>query len=160
MGLFDDIVPPDIASGGGYRPLRITARPKAVEPPPAPPQLDGLLADIDLVPNQFKPWGTGEGRRGEAAPSPRIAGLFDDIVAPADAGAPSAEISASFGDDDKIADDARARKARPSLAQDDEVVSFGGLLGHAPIIPVNKFSSARFIARRGRIPSPLQALIN
>ncbi|BAT61081.1 hypothetical protein GJW-30_1_03632 [Variibacter gotjawalensis] len=41
-----------------------------------------------------------------------------------------------------------------------EVVSFGGLLGHAPIIPVNKFSSARFIARRGRIPSPLQALIN
>jgi uncharacterized protein (UPF0210 family) len=41
-----------------------------------------------------------------------------------------------------------------------DVVNFGGLLGHAPIIPVNKYSSARFIGRGGRIPSPLQALIN
>lgn len=39
-------------------------------------------------------------------------------------------------------------------------VDFGGLLGHAPIIPVNKYSSRRFISRRGRIPSPLQALTN
>jgi uncharacterized protein (UPF0210 family) len=39
-------------------------------------------------------------------------------------------------------------------------VDFGGLLGRAPIVPVNRFSSARFIKRRGRIPSPLQALIN
>lgn len=39
-------------------------------------------------------------------------------------------------------------------------VNFGGLLGRAPIVAVNKFSSARFIKRRGRIPSPLQALIN
>lgn len=39
-------------------------------------------------------------------------------------------------------------------------VDFGGLLGRAPIIPLNKFSSLRFIRRRGRIPSPLQALIN
>jgi uncharacterized protein len=39
-------------------------------------------------------------------------------------------------------------------------VDFGGLLGRAPIVAVNKFSSLRFIRRRGRIPSPLQALIN
>jgi uncharacterized protein len=39
-------------------------------------------------------------------------------------------------------------------------VDFGGLLGRAPIIPVSKYSSVRFISRKGRIPSPLQALIN
>lgn len=39
-------------------------------------------------------------------------------------------------------------------------VDFGGLLGRAPIIAVNRNSSRRFIARRGRIPSPLQALTN
>jgi len=39
-------------------------------------------------------------------------------------------------------------------------VDFGGLLGRAPVIPVNPNASARFIARGGRIPAPLQALIN
>lgn len=39
-------------------------------------------------------------------------------------------------------------------------VDFGGLLGRAPIIPVHTTSSRRFVARGGRIPSPLQALIN
>ncbi len=39
-------------------------------------------------------------------------------------------------------------------------VDFGGLLGRAPVIPVNRRSSGRLIARGGRIPSPLQALIN
>jgi uncharacterized protein len=39
-------------------------------------------------------------------------------------------------------------------------VDFGGLLGRAPIIAVNPQSSRRLIARGGRIPSPLQALIN
>jgi len=41
-----------------------------------------------------------------------------------------------------------------------EEVSYGGLLGAAPIIPVNPFSSAGFIHRAGRIPAPLQALRN
>ena len=41
-----------------------------------------------------------------------------------------------------------------------DMVEFGGLLGRAPIIPVNTRSSRRLIARGGRIPSPLQALIN
>jgi uncharacterized protein len=39
-------------------------------------------------------------------------------------------------------------------------VDFGGLLGRAPVIAVNTNSSHRLIARGGRIPSPLQALVN
>jgi len=41
-----------------------------------------------------------------------------------------------------------------------ELVNFGGLLGSAPIIPVNPFSSAKFIQRGGNIPAPLQSLRN
>ena len=39
-------------------------------------------------------------------------------------------------------------------------VDFGGLLGRAPVLQVNRYSSKRLISRGGRIPSPLQALIN
>ena len=39
-------------------------------------------------------------------------------------------------------------------------VSFGGLLGAAPIMPVHAESSADFIARGGRIPAPMQSLKN
>jgi len=39
-------------------------------------------------------------------------------------------------------------------------VEFGGLLGHAPIMPVHQFSSAKFIHRGGRIPAPIHALRN
>ncbi|MGO0122709.1 PFL family protein [Desulfothermobacter acidiphilus] len=39
-------------------------------------------------------------------------------------------------------------------------VEFGGLLGRAPVMPVNRFSSAAFIARGGRIPAPIQSLSN
>ncbi len=39
-------------------------------------------------------------------------------------------------------------------------VEFGGLLGHAPVIPVHEFSSEEFIARGGRIPAPLHSLRN
>lgn len=41
-----------------------------------------------------------------------------------------------------------------------DFVDFGGLLGRAPVIAVNPRSSARLIARGGRIPAPLQALVN
>ena len=41
-----------------------------------------------------------------------------------------------------------------------DMVSFGGLLGEAPVIPVSKYSPAEFIARGGRIPAPLQSLKN
>jgi uncharacterized protein len=39
-------------------------------------------------------------------------------------------------------------------------VEFGGLLGHAPVMALNRFSSEAFIARGGRIPAPIQALNN
>lgn len=41
-----------------------------------------------------------------------------------------------------------------------EMVSFGGLLGEAPIMPVNSASCEKFISRAGRIPAPLQSLKN
>jgi uncharacterized protein (UPF0210 family) len=41
-----------------------------------------------------------------------------------------------------------------------ELVEFGGLLGSAPIMPVNRFSSEGFIRRGGRIPAPVQSLRN
>ena len=41
-----------------------------------------------------------------------------------------------------------------------DTVSFGGLLGEAPVIPVGKYSPAAFIARGGRIPAPIQSLKN
>ena len=37
---------------------------------------------------------------------------------------------------------------------------FGGLLGHAPVMPVNQFSCARFVSRRGRIPAPIHSFRN
>ena len=39
-------------------------------------------------------------------------------------------------------------------------VEFGGLLGYAPIIPVNKYSCEKFINRGGRIPAPIHSLKN
>jgi uncharacterized protein (UPF0210 family) len=41
-----------------------------------------------------------------------------------------------------------------------DMVEFGGLLGAAPIMPVNRFSSDQFIRRGGRIPAPVQSLRN
>lgn len=39
-------------------------------------------------------------------------------------------------------------------------VEFGGLLGHAPIMPVNKFGCADFVNRGGRIPAPIHSFKN
>lgn len=41
-----------------------------------------------------------------------------------------------------------------------EELNFGGLLGSGPVMNVNRYSPARFIARGGRIPAPLQSLKN
>ena len=41
-----------------------------------------------------------------------------------------------------------------------QTVEFGGLLGHAPIMKVSKFSCAPMIARRGRIPAPIHSFKN
>ncbi|MDR3120738.1 MAG: PFL family protein [Clostridiales bacterium] len=41
-----------------------------------------------------------------------------------------------------------------------DVVEFGGLLGTGPVMEVNPFGCADFIARGGRIPAPIHALRN
>ncbi|WP_334320680.1 PFL family protein [Gilliamella apicola] len=39
-------------------------------------------------------------------------------------------------------------------------IEFGGLLGHAPVMSVNQFSSCDFINRGGRIPAPIHSFKN
>ena len=41
-----------------------------------------------------------------------------------------------------------------------ETVEFGGLLGYAPIMPVNEFSCDAFVNRKGRIPAPIHSFKN
>lgn len=41
-----------------------------------------------------------------------------------------------------------------------ETVEFGGLLGYAPIMPVNQFSCEAFVDRGGRIPAPIHSFKN
>lgn len=41
-----------------------------------------------------------------------------------------------------------------------DIAIYGGLFGEAPIIPVSKLSSALFVKRGGRIPSPIHSLNN
>ncbi|MCR5098014.1 MAG: PFL family protein [Lachnospiraceae bacterium] len=49
----------------------------------------------------------------------------------------------------------------PAIGKDvGDCVEFGGLLGRAPIMPVNNFSCDRFIAREGRIPAPVHSFKN
>ena len=41
-----------------------------------------------------------------------------------------------------------------------DTVAFGGLLGHAPVMAVNRFDSSRFVRRKGRIPAPIHSFKN
>lgn len=41
-----------------------------------------------------------------------------------------------------------------------ETVEFGGLLGYAPVMPVNPFSCDAFVERGGRIPAPIHSFKN
>ena len=41
-----------------------------------------------------------------------------------------------------------------------DIVEFGGLLGYAPVMPVNEFSCEKFISRTGRIPAPIHSFKN
>lgn len=41
-----------------------------------------------------------------------------------------------------------------------ETVEFGGLLGHAPVMPVNRYSCEAFVNRGGRIPAPIHSFKN
>ena len=39
-------------------------------------------------------------------------------------------------------------------------VEFGGLLGHAPVMAVNRFGCDDFVNRKGRIPAPIHSFKN
>ncbi|MBE6018066.1 MAG: PFL family protein [Lachnospiraceae bacterium] len=41
-----------------------------------------------------------------------------------------------------------------------DTVEFGGLLGHAPVMPVNTYDCSRFVSRGGRIPAPIHSFKN
>ena len=41
-----------------------------------------------------------------------------------------------------------------------ETAEFGGLLGYAPIIPVNEYDCSAFVNRKGRIPAPIHSFKN
>ena len=56
----------------------------------------------------------------------------------------------------------KAGKGRiPVIGKDvGDTVEFGGLLGYAPIMPVNSFSCDEFVNRGGRIPAPIHSFKN
>lgn len=41
-----------------------------------------------------------------------------------------------------------------------DMVEFGGLLGYAPVMPVNPYSCEAFVNRGGRIPAPIHSFKN
>jgi uncharacterized protein (UPF0210 family) len=41
-----------------------------------------------------------------------------------------------------------------------DTVEFGGLLGYAPVMPVNQYSCEAFVSRQGRIPAPIHSFKN
>ena len=41
-----------------------------------------------------------------------------------------------------------------------DMVEFGGLLGYAPVMPVNSWSCEKFVSRGGRIPAPVHSFKN
>ena len=41
-----------------------------------------------------------------------------------------------------------------------DMAEFGGLLGYAPIMPVNEFGCETFVSRKGRIPAPIHSFKN
>ena len=49
----------------------------------------------------------------------------------------------------------------PAIGKDvGDSVAFGGLLGEAPIMPIHRESSEKFISRGGRIPAPIHSFKN
>ena len=87
---------------------------------------------------------------------------LDMIAIPGDTSA--AAISGIIADEAAIGmvnNKTTAVRLIPALGkQVGDMVSFGGLLGEAPVMPVHGESAAEFVARGGRIPAPMQALKN
>ncbi len=87
---------------------------------------------------------------------------LDMIAVPGDT--PASTISAIIADEMAIGvvnQKTTAVRIIPAIGKTvGDTVSFGGLLGEAPVMPVHPYSSAEFIARGGRIPAPLHSLRN
>lgn len=77
---------------------------------------------------------------------------------------PDETISAIIGDEMAIGminNKTTAVRIIPVIGKEiGDMVSFGGLLGSAPIMPVNKANSSMFINRGGRIPAPIHSFKN
>ncbi len=87
---------------------------------------------------------------------------IDMVVLPGDT--PAEVISALIADEAAIGmvnSKTTAVRAIPALGkQAGEMLSFGGLLGEGPVMPISTASPKEFICRGGRIPAPMQALKN
>lgn len=87
---------------------------------------------------------------------------LDMIAIPGDT--PASTVSAIIADEMAIGMiNQKTTAVRVIPAADKDVgdsVEFGGLLGAAPIMPVHKYSSEKFIERGGRIPAPIHSLRN
>ena len=87
---------------------------------------------------------------------------LDMIAVPGDT--PASTISAIIADEMAIGminQKTTAVRIIPAVGMDvGDSVEFGGLLGAAPIMPVHKYSSEKFISRGGRIPAPIHSLKN
>ncbi len=87
---------------------------------------------------------------------------LDMIVCPGDT--PAEVIAAIIADEAAIGmvnSKTTAVRIIPAIGKKEgEELSFGGLLGSGPVMPVNQVSPAKFIRRGGRIPAPLQSLKN
>ncbi len=83
---------------------------------------------------------------------------LDMIAIPGDTSADV--ISAMIADESAIGvinNKTTAVRVIPVYGKNEGSVCFGGLLGTAPIMPINNTSPERFIARGGRIPAPVWA---
>ncbi|MBQ8940447.1 MAG: PFL family protein [Firmicutes bacterium] len=87
---------------------------------------------------------------------------LDMIAIPGDT--PASTISGIIADEMAIGmvnNKTTAVRIIPVLGADvGDTVEFGGLLGYAPIMPVNKFGCEAFIKRGGRIPAPIHSFKN
>lgn len=87
---------------------------------------------------------------------------LDMIAIPGDT--PEETISAIIADEAAIGminNKTTAARLIPAYGKNvGDMVEFGGLLGYAPIMPVNKYSSEVFVKRGGRIPAPIHSLKN
>jgi len=87
---------------------------------------------------------------------------LDMVVIPGDT--PAEVISAIIADEAAIGminSKTTAVRIIPAIGKDvGEELVFGGLLGSGPVMPVSRYSPAKFIERGGQIPAPLQSLRN